>query len=275
MLKCKFGKCLLIVLCLFVTGNVFALTWDELKVKIEAKYGGFSDEIKDMEMVMEAETKGVEGMEGAGPSEIKMFKKGEKYRMEMKMSMPEGSGMPGGMTNIMIFDGKDLWTVNQFAGKQKISADASASSKDQISWWEDMPEKGKIIGSEKVGNKDCYVVEAWNEEIDTSSVKTDKEDKVKGWIEKGTLLLIQLEFKGAKGETFKVVNSNFQKVKKWEMPYNTEVYADEKLISKTKIKTLNINKGLSDDLFDADKVSAAAPGMPGMKDMMEKFKIGQ
>jgi outer membrane lipoprotein-sorting protein len=275
MLKCKVGKCLLVLLCLFLTVNVFAITWEELKAQIEAKYGGFSDEIKDMEMLMEAETKGMEGMEDVGPSEIKMFKKGEKYRMEMKMNMPEGSGMPVGMTNIMIFDGKDLWTVNQFTGKQKLPADASASAKDRISWWEDMPENGKIIGSEKVGDKDCYVVESWNEDIDTSSIKTDKKDKVKGWIEKGTLLLVQMEFQGAKGETFKVVNSNFKKVEKWEMPYNTEVYADEKLISKTKIKTLNINKGLSDDLFDADKVSAGTPGMPGMKDMMKKFKIGQ
>ncbi len=278
MLKSKISKCLLVVLCLFVTVNVFAITWEELKAQIEAKYGGFSDEIKDMEMVMEAETKGMEGMEDVGPSEIKMFRKGEKYRMEMKMNMPEGSGMPGGMTNIMIFDGKDLWSVNQFAGKQKISADASASSRNQISWWEDMPEKGKIIGSEKVGNKDCYVVEAWNEDIDTSSIKTDEEDKVKGWIEKGTLLLIQLEFQGAKDETFKVVNSNFKKVKNWEMPYTTEVFTGGKLITKTTIKTLNINKGLSDDLFDADKVkmeSKGMPGMPNMKDMMKNFKPGQ
>jgi hypothetical protein len=71
------------------------------------------------------------------------------------------------------------------------------------------------------------------------------------------------------------MNSNFRKVEKWEMPYTTEVFADGKLMTKSTIKTLNINKGLSDDLFDADKVSAATPGMPGMKDMMKKFKIGQ
>ncbi len=270
MLKSKVSKCLLIVLCLFVTGNVFAITWDELKGKIEAKYGGFSDEIKDVEMVMESETKGMEGMEEVGPSEIKMFMKGEKYRMEMKMNMPEGSGMPagmGGMTNIMIFDGKDLWTVNQFTGKQKLPADTDASTRNEFNWWEDMPEKGKVIGSEKVGDRDCYVVESWSKE--------NKEDKIKGWVDKKALLLVQREFQGAKGETFKITNSNFKKVEKWEMPYTTEVFADGKLISKNTIKTLNINKGLSDDLFDADKVSAGTPGMPGMKDMMKKFKIGQ
>jgi outer membrane lipoprotein-sorting protein len=262
---------------LLFAGNVFALSWDELKSKIEAKYSAFSDEIKDMEIAMDSETKGMEGMEGVGPSEIKMFRKGDKYRMEMKMSMPEGAGMPAGMgdmTNIMIFDGKNLWSINQFAGKQKISADADASKRDQMNWWKDMPNNGKIIGSEKVGGRDCYIVEAWNEDIDTSSIKVDK---IKGWIEKGTLLLIQSEFKGANEETFKVINSNFQKVKKWEMPYTTEIYAGGKLIAKTTIKTFKINQGLSDDLFDADKVSAGTkgvPGMPDMKDMMKKFKTG-
>jgi outer membrane lipoprotein-sorting protein len=280
MVNCKVSKSFLIVLCFFVTGNVFAITWPELRSQIEAKYGSFSDEVKDMEMVVESETKGMKGMQGTGPSEVKMLRKGEKYRMEMKMNIPEGSGMPAGMgdmTNIMIFDGKDLWSVNQFTGKTKISGDADTKG-DQMSWWKDMPENGKIIGSEKVGDRDCYVVEAWNEDIDTSSVSTGKEDKIKGWIEKGTLLLIQSEFKGAKDETFKAVNSNFQKVRNWELPYTTEIYAGGELISKTIIKTLKINQGLSDDLFNADKVkmeTKGMPGMPNMKNMMKNFKPGQ
>jgi len=279
MLKRKFSKCLLIVLCLFVTGNVFAITWAELKAQIEAKYGSFSDGVKDMEMVMESETKGMEGMQGPGPSEIKMFRKGDKYRMEVKMSIPEGAGMPAGMgdmTNIMIYDGKDLWSVNQFAGKTKISADADAARGDQMSWWKDMPENGKIIGSEKLGDRDCYIVEAWDK--DTSSVSGGEKDKIKGWIEKGTLLLIQSEFKGAKDETYKAVNSNFQKVKNWELPYITEISVGEELVTKTTVKSLKINQGLTDDLFDVDKVkleTKGIPGMPGMKGMMEKFKQGQ
>jgi outer membrane lipoprotein-sorting protein len=277
MTKYKISKCLLIVLCLFFTGNVFALTWAELKSQIEAKYGSFSDEVKDMEMVMEMENKSMEKVQGPGPSEVKMFRKGDKYRMESKMTLPKGSGMPegmGDMTNIMIYDGECLWSVNQFAGKTKISDDAGAKG-DQMSWWEDMPTNGKIIGSEKVGNKDCYIVEAW--EIDTSSVVAEGENKIKGWIEKGTLLLIQSEFKGAKNKTFKAVNSNFQKVKNWELPYTTEVYVGEELVTKTTIKTLKINQGLSDELFNADKVNVETkgmPGMPNMQDMMKNFKPG-
>jgi outer membrane lipoprotein-sorting protein len=267
MLKSKISKCLLIVLCLFVTVNVFAVTWDELKVKIEAKYKGFSTEIKDMELVMVSETK---DMEETGPVEVKMFTKGEKYRMETKMEMPEGSGMPAGMgdmENVVIFDGKDAWTINQFTGKQKLPTDATTTPKSQMTWWENLPVNGKVIGSEKIGDKDCYIVEVWNEE--------KKNDKMKGWLDKTSLLLIQMEFKGEDGKTFKTVSSNFKKVKEWEMPYTTEVFAGGKLMSKTTIKTLEINKGLSDDLFDASKVKTEGQGMPGMpniQDMMKKFK---
>ena len=189
------------------------------------------------------------------------------------MSMPEGSGMPAGMgdmKSIMIFDGKDLWTINQFTGKQKLPVDADASAKNRISWWEDLPSKGKIIGSEKVGGRDCYIVEIWDEE--------KEEDKIKKWVDKKALILVQMEFKGGKGETFKMVNSNFKKVEKWEMPYTIEVFTGGKLMTKSTIKTLNINKGLSDELFDADKVKMegkGVPGMPDMKDMMKKFKTGQ
>jgi len=270
MSKYRVSRFLLFVLCLSTTGNVFALDWDGLKSKIEAKYKGFSAEVKDMEIVMESEVKGMEGMEGAGPSEIKMFKKGEKYRMETKMNMPEGTGMPTGMKdikNIMIFDGKDLWTVNQFTGKQKLPADANVSGKDQISWWEDMPTKGKIIGSEKVGNRDCYVVETWDEK--------NKDSKVKAWVEKTTLLLMKMESESADGKTFTVVNSNFKKVSKWQMPYTTEIFTGGKLMTKTTITTFNINKSLSDDLFDADKVSMDGKGVPDMKNMMKKFKMGE
>jgi outer membrane lipoprotein-sorting protein len=269
MLTRKVMMCLFFVVCLFVSENVLALTWDELKAKIESKYADFSEEVKDMEIVMVSESKAMEEM---GPSEIKIFKKDMKFRMETMMNIPGETDMPAGMEdmkNIIIFDGKDYWTINQFTGKQKLPSDANVSVKGQISWWEDLPEKGKIIGSEKVGIRDCYIVETWDED--------NKENKIKGWVEKTTLLLVKMELEGEDGKTFTVLNSDFRKVKKWEMPYTIEVFAGGELMSKTNITTFNINNGLSDDLFDADKASEdmkTVPGMPDMKEMMKKFKMG-
>lgn len=263
MLKCKINKCLLIILCFFVTLNISAITWDELKIEIEKKYAGFSNEIKDMEILMKTESKEMKEM---APSEIKTFKKGDKLRIETKMNMPEGSNMPaemGGMTNILIFDGTDLWTINKFAGKKKLPSDTYVGTKDQLNWWEDLPEKGEIIGSEKIGDRDCYIVETWNEK--------DKDNKIKGWVEKNTLLLIKMESKSSKDKTFMVINSNFQKVKEWELPYTTEVFTDGNLMAKTTITSLDINKGLSDDLFDADKISIDKKESTGMPNMMENM----
>ena len=270
MAKCRIGKCLLIVLCLFLTGNVFALTWDELKAKIEKKYAGFSDEVKDMEILMETESKAMKEM---APSEIKMFKKGDKFRMEAKISMPEGTGMSaemGEMKNIVIFDGEDLWTINNFTGKQKLPSDDNVGTRDQLNWWEDLPEKGKIVGSEKIGERDCYIVETWNE--------VNKDNTIQGWVEKNTLLLIKMKSKSSKNKTFTVINSNFQDVKGWKLPYTKEVFTDGELMAKTTITSFDINKGLSDNLFNADKVSLGtkgAPGMPDMKNMMKNFKPGE
>ena len=172
-------------------------------------------------------------------------------------------GLVGQEVNVV--DGQQFET----AGSLAEPVDAVASDNSRMTWWENMPVNGKIIGSEKIGDKDCYIFETWDEE--------KKENKIKGWVDKTAFLLVQMESKGGKGETFKMVNSNFKKVKKWEIPYTIEVFTGGKLMTKTIIKTLNINKGLSDDLFDADKVKMegkGVPGMPDMKEMMKKFKMG-
>jgi outer membrane lipoprotein-sorting protein len=257
--RLKVRICLFFVVCLLISGRVFALTWPELKAQIEAKYKNFSNEIKDMSAVMEVETRGMgegdwdpgektgkqKGTEAMGPSEIKMFMKGEKYRIESKMNMPGGM-MPemADMTTIFIFDGKDFWAINPVTGKQKLPPEANISDKNQMNWWKDMPEKGSIVGSEKIGDRDCYVVEA--EDEDSS--------KIKGWIDKQGLLLVKVEQEANEGEKITILNSNFKKVKNWEIPYATEVFAGEKMMSKSIIKSVEIDKGLSDDLFDDDKI---------------------
>lgn len=278
MLKYKVRLFLFFVMCLSVSSSVFALTWTELKAQVEAKYKDFFNEIKDMSLVMEVETNVMgkvvgdqgektdnqKGMEHMGPSEVMMFMKGEKYRIETKMSFPGGSGMPAvtDMKTILIFDGKDLWTVNPITGKQKLPAEANVSVRNQMNWWKDIPEKGKILGSEKVGIWDCYIVETQNEDS----------LKLKGWIEKKDLILTKIEYEGEDGHSYRVLNSDFKKVKKWEVPYTTEVFVGEEMMSKSNIKSLEVDKGLSDDLFDAEKIKAE--GQINIQDMMKKFKMG-
>jgi len=55
---------------------------------------------------------------------------------------------------------------------------------------------------------------------------------------------------------------------KWEMPYKMEIYIDDQLQSTMETKSVEINKGLSDDLFDPDKVEIRG----NMEEMMRKMR---
>lgn len=48
------------------------------------------------------------------------------------------------------------------------------------------------------------------------------------------------------------------------MPYKTEMFLDEVQTTTVLTKFLEINKGLSDDLFDADKVEVSGPNIQEM-----------
>jgi outer membrane lipoprotein-sorting protein len=68
-----------------------------------------------------------------------------------------------------------------------------------------------------------------------------------------------------------VIFSDLKKVKgQWEMPYKTEMYAKGKLMSTVVITALQVNKGIADDQFNADKVPVEKKGF-GMGDMMKQM----
>jgi hypothetical protein len=56
------------------------------------------------------------------------------------------------------------------------------------------------------------------------------------------------------------------------MPFRTEMYSGKDLISTVVVKSVEVNKGLSDDLFDPDKVEASGSDMKDMMDQMKKMK---
>ncbi|PJA61988.1 MAG: hypothetical protein CO162_03450, partial [bacterium (Candidatus Ratteibacteria) CG_4_9_14_3_um_filter_41_21] len=57
----------------------------------------------------------------------------------------------------------------------------------------------------------------------------------------------------------------------WELPYRIEISMDGSPLYTSFIKSLEINSGLSDDLFDPDKVEVKGPNMQEMmKKMMQR-----
>lgn len=259
-------KVLVVALTTLLLGvsHGLAADWPSILKQGKAKYAEFDKEVKDMAIVQEST---MVTPEGKVTSEMKLFSKGKKFRMETKTQMPESSPGMGGMETIMIYDGKDMWMISPFMGKKKLPEEKEKEHQAEKNWWGMVSEKAKIVGTEKVGNRECYVVE----------IKEKKEshfDKV--WLDKKNLVLTKAESKGAKGKAIISLYSDFRKIKgDWEMPYKTEIYEGNKLMSTTLVKSLKINKGLSDDLFDPNKVKAEESGMGDMMKKMMKQRMGE
>ena len=238
-------RVLLVALIILVLGLGQALTqdWSSILEQAEAKYAKFEKEIKDMTIVQEMKEI---TPEGEMTSETKMLRKGNKFRMDTTTQMPETPDMPEGMETVIIYDGKDTWMISSFMGKKKLSGEEEKEYQIERDWWDLVSEKAKIVGTEKVDKRECYVVEM--EEGGESPF-------TKLWFDKKNLDLIKYEVNGPEGETIVLIYSDFRKIKgDWEMPYKIEFYMDDKLMSTSLIKSLELNTGLSDDLFDPNKV---------------------
>lgn len=231
--------------------------------ELEVKYVKFEEEIKDMTTVQEIK---VVTSEGEMVSEMQMLRKGEKFRMETTMQMSQAPDMPEGMgemKTIIIYDGKDTWMISSFTGKKKLSGKDEKQYQRERNWWKLISEKAKLLGTEKVGKRVCYVVE----------IKDKEYPFTKLWLDKRNLVLIKNESKGTEGEIILLIHSDFRKIKgDWEMPYKTEMYADGELMATSLVKSIKINKGLSDDLFDPDKVKIKRKGF-GMREMMKQMML--
>jgi len=255
-----------VVILLAGLSRGFTQDWSSILKQAEAKYAKFENEVKDMTIVQEMK---VVAPEGEMVSEIKMLKKGEKFRMETRMRAPEAPEMPEGIETVVIYDGKDTWMISPLMGKKKLSGEEGKEYQKERNWWELVSEKAKIVGTEKVGERECYVVQR---------EEGGEYPFTKLWLDKKNLNLTKGESKGPKKETIVWILSDFRKIKgDWEMPYKTEVYMDDKLISTSLVKTLEINQGLSDDLFNVAEVKEEkkkGPGVPGImkKMLLEKAK---
>ncbi len=245
-----------VVLSLFFSMNLVSAEISRIGKQVHSMYENFSKQIKDMTIVKE--TRIVAG-EGKMSTETKIMQKGEKFRVENTMNMPQSSGMFGNMKTIIICDGKDTWMISPMMGKRKITGEEGEKYKRTEDWWKYISNNAKITGTEKVGTKNCYIIK---KEDDKSTGFT------KMWIDKKSLTLVKFEGSDNKGESMVGINSDFRKIKgNIEMPYKTETYINGKLFTVSEITSLTINKGLSDELFDADRVKTQ--GM-NMQEMMKK-----
>jgi len=237
-----------------------AQTWVDLSKKLIDDCARFNQGVDDMTLTMEMQ---VPSSEGTVKTQSVLYRKGERFRAEMTMEGMEDAGLPAGMGDMktmVINDGTNVWIIAPMMGKSQVPSDEGAKYRGQWTCSDYIPVDAEIIGSEKVGGRDCYVLAV----LDKSS------DFAKLWIDRKNYALLKIEGKKTDDETMVVLFSDFRKVPGGiEMAYKAEMYSDKDLISTVIMKSVEINTGLADDLFDADNVKAEGTDVP---DFMEKVK---
>ncbi len=264
------GKIVLLMAFLSLSvgiNQVFTAEWSTIHKKLKGKYASFEKEVKDMTILQEMQ---VHHDQNQLVSKNKIYRKGKKYRVETSIPTPSNAKnleKMKPMKTIFISDGRNEWIISPFMGKKKISPEEQKNYQIGANWYDRLPTKAKITGSEKIGKHNCYVVEF---------TPNDSFSFTKIWLEKKNLLLIKTQGTGEKERVLSMINSDFKKIKgTWEMPYKTQIYSGKQLSSTLLIRSLKINKGLSDDLFDPDKVETKEndmpSGMPNMQEMMQQM----
>ena len=268
--KIKWTVILLVVsVILFLgVGQGFSQSISDILRKAESNFKNFNQDFKDMAIVFDAK---IYTPEGEMTSEMKLFTKGEKSRSETLMQFPESAGMPEGMDSmlvVVISDGQDTWMISPFVGKKKLTteqAEEQMQYQTGMNWWKFISDKTKYIGIERIGNRECYLLE----------LEIERESPYKRlWVDKDRLFLIQAEGDSSDGNKVRTTFSDFRKAKgSWELPYKIEVFINEVQTMTVLTKSLKINQGLPDDLFDVNKVELSGPNMQEMmQNLMQQGK---
>lgn len=238
-----------LVSLVWAIGLGFAADWPSVLKEAKAKYAAYEKQVKDMTVLQELK---MNTAEGEMTSQAKLLVKGPKFRMDTMTRLPNMPKEMGPMQTIVIYDGKDTWMISPFQGNKKLSPEEARQYQAQRNWWSLISEDAKIVGAEKVGDRECHVVEIAQKDYPFTKI----------WLDKDNLVLVKGESKGPKGETFLWVQSDFRKIEGgWEIPYQSQVYADGKLLVTATVKSIEINKGLADDLFDPTQVKATGINM--------------
>lgn len=242
----------LILVCIILLIGIsqgFSKSLSDILEEAKARYADFNKDFKDIAIIFDSK---IYGPDGEMFSEMKLFLKGEKSRSETLIQIPETAGMPEGKGSILviaIFDGQDTWMISPFTGKTKLTIEQAEEQmyyQTGMNWWKFISNKTKYVGTEKVNDIECYLFEL---EIERKSPYK------RIWVDKDRLFLIQAKGKNSSGDNIRTIFSDFRKVKgNWEFPYKVEAFINEKLMITVLVRSFEINQGLSDDLFDVNKI---------------------
>jgi outer membrane lipoprotein-sorting protein len=255
----SFATALALAACVIVApGASRSEDWAGISKKLRDKCEKFNQSVKDMTAKA---TMTVNTPEGEMKSTVTTLKKGERFRAEIEMEAPPGGeelpAVLSGQT-IVVGDATRLWMVHPLMGKIEVPASEVSQYTQQWYCETTIPQAAEVTGSEAVGGRDCHIV----------LVKDPSAPFTKLWFDKETMDLLKMEGKGEDGDPLIFLMADFRKFGDDRAPYRTEMYKGKERVATIVVESIQLNKGLSDDLFDVDKVVS---GMPSASDMMKKM----
>jgi len=96
--------------------------------------------------------------------------------------------------------------------------------------------------------------------VQKTGEKTGKKTNSLMWLDKESGLMYQMTVSNAAGkEQMKMVMSDYRNVfENIKMPYITEIYTKDKLTMKTTVKSIKVNQGIADSMFDVESSGSTA-----------------
>ena len=240
-----------LALVLALCGNAAAYDIKQLEADSQAYHGKMLSTLGGVRITQEG---AMLVKERAGDLSVVMYRKGDKWRADGSMTRP-GVPVPDGaqpMTTIQLFDGTDLWQA-AMGTKTKLQGFSPSRGPSIINaFGSDFGDEAKIAGDEKLGERDCWIVDVPRPAPSPQMAKMVPE-VTRSWVDKKNFALVQSSTKVG-DKTMKTVFSDFRDVKGYQIPYVTEVFRDEEKTMTVKVIKMETNVALPDSMFDAAKL---------------------
>jgi outer membrane lipoprotein-sorting protein len=222
----------------------------ELQVILDAAHAhheAFQQRIEDMLIVREAT---IFAKDGDQRIIFKKLSKGVKTREETITVLADTTDLPeelrGPVKVIELFDGENAWQFNALQGKTRMGNGVPRSESPTVEYWIDPPDGSKILGSEIMHDRDCWIVE---------SEPTQGYNYSRVWLDKEYYLMIRAESWNEAHEPTVIENTCLWLVlDDFAIPSRTTIKKRWQPSMELVLKELKINSDLPDSLFNADNL---------------------